>query len=341
VIAVTGGSGVVGRAVVAALLARGDKVRVLDPKPPPEPRAGVEHVAVSVLDRRGVARALEGCRGVVHLAAALPQARLDEAGFRELNVGGTRVVAAASRAVGVRRLVFASTIEIYGPQHSATPLGEDAPRRFTGVYSHTKWESERVLFDGYGDLEPVALRLPMVMGPGFYHEPSVLRTFHALRLGRPIPVSAPDALVSFVAASDAAQAFVLALEVPEAVGEAFNIAAPDTPTMRAFFAELVALTGSSSRLVPLPSPLVRAGVAAAGLARLLGRRELAGTPVELVGFAATGGAYAIDKARRLLGYAPATRCAEAWAATYRAYFEARAGELTREGPAAPSTSRSG
>ena len=40
-------------------------------------------------------------------------------------------------------------------------------------------------------------------------------------------------------------------------------------------------------------------------------------------FALTGGAYAIDKARRLLGYAPRVSCAQAWADTYRWYWASR------------------
>ena len=54
------------------------------------------------------------------------------------------------------------------------------------------------------------------------------------------------------------------------------------------------------------------------VARRAGRRRgaIGGTPVELLDFVSTGGAYSIDKARRVLGYQPEDSCVEAWAGLY-------------------------
>jgi len=334
---VTGASGVVGRALVTELLACGAKVRASDVAPPPDgfpPLAGdYEHLRRD-LSKPGVAEELvDGCEVVFHLAAKMPQANLDEEGFRRANVGTAWAVADAAKRAGVRRMVFASTIEVYGPQERSAPLSEDDAKEFTGPYSRNKWEVEQMLLgsgasgagsshsDGDGGMEAVALRMPMIFGPGFYHEKAVLSLFVALRAGLPLPVPAPRALVSFVASSDVAQAMRLAAVVPEAAGEAFNVAAPDHPTMLEFFHQLVELSGSRSRVLVVPERLVDRAIEGAKRRADAGRTKvLGGTPAELVGFIKTGGAYSIDKARSVLGYEPRHTCASAWLSAYRWFW---------------------
>lgn len=332
-ICVTGGSGVVGRAVVKSAVEAGHQVRVLDPKPFPFDEVfggravqSVSQFSAGVEAMGALGDALTGAEAVVHLAAALPQASLDEAGFYEANVTGTLQVARMAAEAGVRRFVFASTIEVYGAQPVPRPLAEEAPKHFTGTYSRTKYECEQRLAEHRQalGLEVVSLRMPMVMGPGFYHEQSVLRLFHALRRGWPIPIPAPDALVSFVHSEDAAAAFLLGATVPGADGLVANVAAPDTPTMLAFMRELVERTGSRSRVVVVPARLVQAGLA---VAKSLGERrggKLGGTPVELMDFVLVGGAYGIDRARAMLGYAPRSTTVEAWCTAYEWYWSTRA-----------------
>src|SRR5438477_4369003 len=140
---VTGGSGVVGRALVAALLGRGTDVTVFDLRPPPG--LDVRFLGGDVRELPALLEATAGCAAVFHLAAALPQARLAEPSLRALNVGGTRNVAEACVRNAVPRLVFASTIEVYGPQAVDAPLDEDAPKLLTGPYSRTKLDAEELL----------------------------------------------------------------------------------------------------------------------------------------------------------------------------------------------------
>jgi nucleoside-diphosphate-sugar epimerase len=317
---VTGGSGVVGRALVATLLDRGNDVAVYDLRPPLDARA--LFFPGDVLDDRALLEASRGCDVVFHLAARLPQAKLSPAAIQEINVGGTRRVADACVTNDVRRLVFASTIEVYGPQRSDVALDEDAPKLFTGAYSRTKWAAEQLLAS-YEGLESVCLRMPMVLGPGFYHERSIISLFHAMRRGRPIPVPARDVPYSAVAATDAAEAFVLAAERPGAARHVLNVAAGDSPSWAEFVRDAIERVGSRSRPLRIPTAITRAAIACAkGASRVSGGRFPA-TPRELMDFALVGGAYSIERARRVLGYAPAISCAEAWAITYRWYFEQR------------------
>jgi len=107
---VTGGSGVLGRALTRALRERGLAVRVFDLTPPLPSQSGVEFVRGNVTDPAAVVEACRGCSVVFHLAGRMPQARLSEGGFRAVNVDGTRHVADGCVRSGIPVLVFASTM---------------------------------------------------------------------------------------------------------------------------------------------------------------------------------------------------------------------------------------
>jgi nucleoside-diphosphate-sugar epimerase len=151
---VTGGSGVLGRALISKLLEQGREVIVYDLKPPPQVHPKLVFIEGDVRDKQKVTKACKGCEIVFHLAAKMPQARLSEEGFYDINVRGTLNVADACVKNKVRRLVFASTTEIYGPQEISTPLDEEAPKLFTGPYSRNKWECEKRLLEYWKKYSP-------------------------------------------------------------------------------------------------------------------------------------------------------------------------------------------
>jgi len=314
---VTGGSGVLGRAVIRALLKRGHEVLVLDLKPPPDGlNKDVTFVKGSVLDPEAVGCALKGAEAVHHLAASMPQAPLSARGFWEINVAGTINVADAAVKHGLRRMVFASTIEIYGLYYPHEfPVTEESEKRFTGVYSRNKLECEHRLMamrERHG-IEVVFPRMPMIFGPGFYHEPTMKTLFRLINRGRPLPVvAAPEAPWASVASVDAGEAFALCDEVPAADGEAMNIAAADAPPCRQALIELVKMVGSKSRPISVPIKLTEKVI------DLIERFEdYSPTPAELVRFALVGGQYSIDKAKKLLAYQPRLSAVEAMAGAYR------------------------
>ncbi len=323
--------------MVDAFVDAGAAVVVLDRVPaPPELAAGVRWARGDVADPQWLAGVLGEVGAVVHLAGRLPQARLGAAGFVQANVTPTEVVARAAAAAGARCVVLASTIEVYGAQDMATPLDEQAATIGTGPYSWSKLRAERVLHQIGQELgvATVALRLPMILGPGFCHEPSTLAILDVLRRGWPLPVPGRgERPVSYVSAADAAQGFVQAVARTSpglpTDGRVYNIAAADHPTMRELFVGVAAAIGSRSRVVGVPWPFVRGAVR---LATAVGSRRgaVAGTPVELLPFVLTGGAYAIDAAVSDLGYQPRDGCVEAWAALYR-WWEADTGKRSRSG----------
>jgi UDP-glucose 4-epimerase len=163
VVAVTGASGFVGRALVAALLARGATVRGLSRAPwvPASPRradrsapasvraAGTEAptawVRGDLRDRDALARLVDGAELVLHAAGWVhrrPRAS-ELAEVRAVNVGGT---AALCDAAGDRPLVFVSSTAVYGD--APGPWDEDTPCRPTTAYGRTKLEAEALVLAG-------------------------------------------------------------------------------------------------------------------------------------------------------------------------------------------------
>jgi len=127
---VTGGTGFIGSRLVAALLERGDAVRVLR-------RDGssllglqdlpVEHLIGDILDPASVARATQECDLVFHVAAISSYWRADRQQVYRVNVEGTRVVMEACLRAGVRRVVVTSSVAAIGIPSDGKLANEETP----------------------------------------------------------------------------------------------------------------------------------------------------------------------------------------------------------------------
>ena len=118
-------------------------------------------------------QALDGVDVVVHLAARVHMMR-DEAEdplaeYRRVNVEGTRQLAKAAMAAGVKRFVFLSTIKVNGEETAIDkPFREDDKVDPQDDYAVSKWEAENILqdFSSQKAFELVVIRSPLVYGPG-------------------------------------------------------------------------------------------------------------------------------------------------------------------------------
>lgn len=176
-VALLGGSGLIGGATATRLAALGARVTILTRREPAQAVPGCAWRAADVADAVALHAVLQDVRAdaVIHLAALLQYAcEQDPAEAVRVNVDGTLNVLEACRRLGVRRLVFGSSIAAYGERDDLM-REDDAPSARMGLYGMTKRMGE-MLGERYAvlhGLEFVALRYAGVFGPGEVHSPGM------------------------------------------------------------------------------------------------------------------------------------------------------------------------
>lgn len=212
---VTGGSGFIGRHVVAELRARGHQPVVVDRAPHPDPDLPA---VVGELEDPGVRdRAVaEGTDAVVHLAAetsvlgSMEQPTL----YHRVNVEVTAQLLELARERGVGAFVMASSNAVVGPFDGT--MTEGIPLAPLTPYGATKAAAEMLLsgYAGSYGMRTPSLRLTNVYGPGMDEKDSfVPRLLRAAATGTGVQVYG-DGLQSrdLVHVGDVARAFTLAAE---------------------------------------------------------------------------------------------------------------------------------
>jgi UDP-glucose 4-epimerase len=171
---VTGGAGFIGSSLVRALLARGDRVRVIDnfSSGRRENLADlldrIELVEADILDGRALARAVDGAEVVFHEAAipSVPKSMAEPLENHAANATGTLAVLEAARRARVRRVVYAASSAAYGDEPTL-PKREGMVPAPISPYGASKLAGElylHVYARAYG-LETVSLRYFNVFGP--------------------------------------------------------------------------------------------------------------------------------------------------------------------------------
>jgi len=269
-LAVTGAAGFVGRAVVAAALARPEVSaltvtdRVLADRPA-DPR--LRAVAGDICDTDVQAEVWDGADAMIHLAAVLGgAAEADPAASRRVNLGAALDL--MERADG-RRFVLASTIAVYGapPPRHVNDLTPCAPRM---VYAIHKCMAEVALQGASlrGEVDGLALRIPGVVprpGPSVGLKSAFLSDmFIAARAGQPITLPVTPQGRTWIASPGAVAAgLVHAALLPTGRTGAFRSFA--MPALAPTMAELVAAVQAHHPGAPLPvwepDPAMTAGFA--------------------------------------------------------------------------------
>lgn len=166
---VTGAGGFLGGAIARTLRDRGDDVRGFSRGEYPElAAAGIEQHRGDLADGASVIAATRGIDIVFHVAAKVGAGGL-RADFYAANVTGTANVIAACRESGVTALVFTSTPSVLSGLGNLEGVDESVayPDTYDAEYGRTKAEAERlVLSSASDDFKTVALRPPLIWGPG-------------------------------------------------------------------------------------------------------------------------------------------------------------------------------
>ena len=171
---ITGGAGFIGSNIARAIVARGDRVRVLDTfltgrRENLADLPDVEVVEGDVRDPDGLRAAMAGADRVLHQAALPSVARSlrDPAASNESNVTGTLNVLLAARELGIKRVVCASSSSVYGDTPTLPKVETMAPSPLS-PYAVSKLSGEYygAVFHRLFGVETVSLRYLNVFGHG-------------------------------------------------------------------------------------------------------------------------------------------------------------------------------
>ncbi len=230
-IAITGGSGGVGRAIIAMALAQGHSLINIDRAPPPEGSVdpSVLFVEADIGDYDALREAFSGCDAVIHMAAIPSPGHHPDHVVHNNNVVGSYNVLRAAAERGIMRVCQASSINAVGaaysrqPRYDYFPLDERHPTYNEDPYSLSKWICEQQADSfarRYEGMSIASMRFHWVVPE------RAIAAEYSKRIG---PALAKH-LWGYTLAEAAARACLLSLTAGFAGHEVFFIVAPDTVT---------------------------------------------------------------------------------------------------------------
>ena len=302
---VTGAGGFIGSNLVCTLAAQNLEVVGLDlhfpDKPPQKFPENFQKLTGDFRDASLTDRILSGVDTVFHLAGAHLQISLPESEYWDLNVHSLPRFLEQARERGVRRFVHTSTVGMYG-NLKTWPADEGTLCRPQSIYGETKLAGEKAILDYVQTtgFPVVILRPAWVYGPGC---PRTRKIYRTLKKGRFVMIGRGDNLRHPLFIQDLIEAFRLARDREEAVGQVLLVGGERPITTQ----ELIE---TFCRVMDLPRPRIRIPYGlgrflAAGAETVFGwlKKEppLSRRSLE---FFDTNNAFDIAQAKRVLGFQP-------------------------------------
>ncbi|MGF6232763.1 nucleoside-diphosphate-sugar epimerase [Inquilinus ginsengisoli] len=226
-IALTGGSGRIGRAIAAAALQAGHRVVSIDRAAPAEAQENIRFVQADIGDYDALVDAFRGCDALIHMAAIPSPGNHPDHIVHNNNVTGSYNALRAAIEVGVTRIVQASSVNAIGLSFSREahfdylPLDEAHPNYTEEPYSLSKWICEQqadTFARRYSDLRIASMRFHLVVD-------------ERAQAGAVYGFATKEAskhLWAYTLYEAASRACLLALDAPFQGHEVFYITAPDT-----------------------------------------------------------------------------------------------------------------
>ncbi|MBA4187370.1 MAG: epimerase [Planctomycetaceae bacterium] len=307
---VTGATGFVGSHVAEALVKRGDTVRAL--ARPGADTTELEKLGITIIrgdlsNPEAVKPAVEGVDVIVHCAAKVGDwGPLED--YRKVNVEGLRALLDATLGKPLHRFVHVSTLGVYEARHHyQTDESEPLPDKHIDGYTQSKVETERLALQ-YHRKQSVPVT---ILRPGFVYGPRdrtlLPRIAKRLAEGSVMYIARGKYAMNTIYVGNLADAVLLAIDSPNAVGEIFNITDGEAVSKRRFFETLADGLGLKrpKKFPPVPVWLARI---LANWRESKFRRENRPTPPRItqaqLKFAGLNLDFSIAKARTKLGYQP-------------------------------------
>jgi nucleoside-diphosphate-sugar epimerase len=269
IVLVTGASGFIGRALLRALEADGQHVRIAVRRPLPASDAQRDTTLIGDISGDTDWRAaVAGVDTIVHLAglAHVEKGSVQAAsgGHHRVNAEGTEALAKAAVAAGVRRFILASSIGVNGTNSGAHPFKPNDPPNPSNAYGESKRDAEvrlRTVAE-HSSMSWVVVRPPMVYGaeaPGNF-----ARLARIARTGIPLPVGASTARRAFVAVDNLTDLIQRLVTSPAAANQTFLVRDALQPTVGELIGMIGQAIGKPSRVVSVSPVLVKGALSAIG-----------------------------------------------------------------------------
>lgn len=299
---VTGATGFIGSHLIDRLLERGDGVTAFA-RPTTDSsyliEKGVRVITGDVRDQREVDNAVHGSEIVYHLARAKGHGARPMSEVQAVNIDGASNIARAATRAGAERIVYASSIAVYGSRPGPKPVGEDKVLNPDSPYARSKAEAEAAI-RAEARVPFVIARITAVLGPGCKSWLPIFRSVAARRLRL---VGSGKTRHHPADVSDIVDGLILCGTMPLTSGRTYNLAGPEVITI----ADMVrAIAAALHAGVDLPR-FVPAGPIELylWLNRIAGRVAGVKLPrVDSVAFLTSDRVLDISRARTELGYAP-------------------------------------
>jgi dihydroflavonol-4-reductase len=304
---ITGATGFIGGRVARKLRERGDEVVALVRSPGKAGRLselGCTLVEGDLSAEDAIAAGLEGCDATFHAAAVykvgIPKS--EHEAMREANVRGTERVLDAATAAGVGRIVYVSTVGVFGNTHGRV-VDESYKHPgdgFLSCYEETKYQSHQVALDRIQKGAPIVIVQPGgVYGPGDHSE--LGNMIDQMRTGKLKLLMFPELGFNLVHVDDVADGIILAHDAGK-VGQSYVLGG-QIATMRDLVGKVAEVSGRKAPTRALPTALMKLSIP---IGPLVGK--LMGFPPNLGELIKTSDGvtyWASDaKARAQLGYRP-------------------------------------
>jgi uncharacterized protein YbjT (DUF2867 family) len=237
---ISGGTGFVGGHVCRALLDKGHELRLLVHRRIGTPESGVEVVEGDVTRFETFQQSLGGCDAVVNLVGIIREFPSKGTTFERLHIQATVNLLAAATGSGIRRYLQMSAL-------GARPAAVSA-------YHQTKWRAEESV--RVSGLEWTIFRPSLIFGP---HDAFINMLAAQLRLAPVMPVIGSGSYrLQPIHADDVARCFALALELPESVGQTYDLCGKDRLSYEELIDMIAAALGRSRPFKPhLPLGLMK------------------------------------------------------------------------------------
>ena len=302
---VTGGTGFLGKHLIASLYQQGFQLRVLTRTPHLhtwlQDYPNIEVVGGDIRDRQLVSESVRGCRYVIHAGGKFAFWG-DEQEFEDVNVNGARNVMEACLEYQVERVVHVSTVALIGIPDNDGIVDEEHPVNPQDPYQRSKWDAEQLVKSYHTDHDvPV-----IILRPGAFYGPLGTYAFNrlffqdALR-GLMIQLDGGHYITFPVYIADAVQSIHLALERGR-VGEVYNISG-NWLTHNEVFDIIKTLAGLWYPKIPIPKQLVIPFARFLTLLSSITKREPF-YPINLQSVIFNNWRVSNEKARNELGFVP-------------------------------------